>query len=850
MKFSSTIISICLLVFVIFPTSFLAQSLSKRLEGETDFSRIQSISESYYDSISRGLRTLHGDDRTYKHWKREEDYLSMHLGPGGKLINYVEKNIEANDLVIREEKSTTRNTNSNWYFNGPSGHYSTPTSYQYIGKGRVDRITFHPSNPNIILVGTPNAGVWKTINGGASWYCVNDNMPAMGVSGIQYAKSNPNVVYMLTGCGDGGGSKPTAGVFKSVDGGETWSKTGFIPFPYSSPSTTAFEIAVNDVDENKVVIATSLLLYFTNNGGVSWSNISGIGLTDGPYYDVVWKPNSSNVFYAVTSTKFFKLSDASSTWTLEENQTYLFGRKSLAVSPGNNNYVYIISGPQTAPGVFRGCWLSLNSGDSFTLMSNTPNVWGGEGGLDSLGQSGYDNCFTAHPTDPNIVVMGGLITNLSNDAGQTWTAITTYGAGSSSPNYVHPDIHDVKFNPLNGYLYNCNDGGIYVSSNLGSTWSNITNNLNTTQFYHMANYNGDKNYFIGGSQDNGIKYRNYDTTLMDHVGGGDGYQPAFNPSDPTMYYISLNDGFYRVTGSGATSEYIPIPGGLHWFAEVATHPTNSNIVYLGTNQFHISQDQGNNWASINVPAHNSIAVAPSNGARMYAVGAGGKQVHQINGITGSTFIPLHTSPGFPSGEIEVKDVSVHPTNDIQICITLGGYNNGSKVYTSSDGGLSWTNKSYNIPNIPIWCSVFAANGDLFVGSDIGVFYLPNGTSQWLPFRNNMPAVEVRDLHIFESDNLLRACTYGRGIWQTNKPDGICPTVAFAFPNPLEGFHFTETSGTILISTIVSGGYGTNIYLKAENYIEFKEGFEAKDNGTFLKAYISGCGNNLPPLNGN
>lgn len=827
-----------------------SQSLTKRLEGVTDFATIQSLSEAYYDSVATGLRKLHPEDRKYKHWKREELYMQMHLSPDGKITNHVKKNMEALEILEREEKSNSRTTNSNWYFNGPTGHYSPPTSYQYIGKGRVDRITFHPTDPNIILVGTPNAGVWKTINGGVSWYCVNDNMPAMGVSGIQYAKSNPNIVYMLTGCGDGGGSKPTAGVFKSVDGGETWNKTGNIPFPYSSPDITAYEIAVNDINENKVVIATSLLLYYTNNGGTTWSYVNAIGLPEGPYFDLVWKPNSTNVFYAVTSTRFVKLTDVSGSWSLEENQTYLFGRKSLAVSPANDSYVYIISGPQTAPGVFRGCWLSLNSGDSFTLMSNTPNVWGGEGGLDSLGQSSYDNCFTAHPTDPNLVVMGGLVTNLSNDAGQTWSSITTYGAGSSSPNYVHPDIHDVKFNPLNGYLYNCNDGGIYVSINQGMTWSNITNNIHTTQFYHMANYNADKNYFVGGTQDNGIKYRDYGTTLMDHVGGGDGYQPAFNPVDPTMYYVSVNELFYKVTNSGATSVLIPTPGGSNWFTEVATHPTDGNIVFLGTTQFHISQDQGSTWATINVPAHNAIAVAPSNGSRMYAVGAGGKQVHQINGITGTSFIPLHTSSSFPSGDIFVGDVSVHPTNDLQICITLGGYDIGKKVYTSTDGGLSWTNKTYNIPNIPIWCSTFASNGDLFVGSDIGVFYLPNGTSSWLPFRNNMPAVEVRDLHIFESDNLLRACTYGRGIWQTNKPDGICPTTAFFFPNPLQGFHFTETSSTILISTTVSGGLGTDIYLKASNFIDFKEGFEAKDNGTRLKAYISACGTNLPPLNGN
>ncbi len=97
----------------------------------------------------------------------------------------------------------------------------------------------------------------------------------------------------------------------------------------------------------------------------------------------------------------------------------------------------------------------------------------------------------------------------------------------------------------------------------------------------------------------------------------------------------------------------------------------------------------------------------------------------------------------------------------------------------------------------------------------------------------------------EIKTIVRACTYGRGIWQTFEPEGSCVPIAFIFPNPLEGYQYYEASDIISINTTVSGGLGTDVYLKAANYINFTDGVEAKDNGTELKAYINDCGIGIP-----
>jgi photosystem II stability/assembly factor-like uncharacterized protein len=828
-------ISLCYICIYSFAQS---KSLQSRIVNEKNFYKVVQMAKMYYDSIDQGLRTKHPADMKRKHWERYRYHTMTLLNPDSTIGNFTQALIDANLEVEKENKSQDRSTNSLWEFVGPSNHVASPTTFQYIGKGRVDRICFHPTNANIILVGTPDAGIWKTIDGGNSWYNVNQNLPAMGISGVEFSKSNPNIVYAITGSGDGGGATyQSAGVLKSLDGGETWTLTN----PLSNIFYTAFNIAVHDSNENICYAATSIGLYRTIDGGVSWNAISSTFT-----YDVKLKPLSPNTIYSVSNFVFTKWLDNGTNVSFVSSFSMSDGRKGIGVSQADPARVYILSGPVTAIGAFNGFWESTNSGSSFILKSNTPNVFGGEGGADFFDQSGYDFAITVNPANANEVYAAGAVVNKSINNGVNWTSITTYGTGSGSPNYVHPDIHDVKLNPLNGYLYCANDGGFYRSTDLGSSWSNITNNITTTQIYHMAVHPTNHLCNVIGTQDNGTKVKTTSTTLMDHIAGGDGFAPSYNPVNPSMFYSTTNSSIDRYTNNGATKANITPK--YEWFMKTATHVSDGNIVFAGGTRLYKSTNQGSSWDTIFQPANQSIATCPSLGTRLYISGSDGvSKLHRVDNI-GATLNRLDTNPGL-TNFVGATDIAVHPELADFVYVTYHGFDRGNKVFFSSTAGASWTNVSFNLPNIPILSIQVSNNNDVYVGTDIGVFYKANLTNVWRPYGNQLPKVRVSDLVYNQSANLLYAGTFGRGIWRTNGANGICTSDITALPTNMEGFQFYEASNSISTASTIKGSYGTDVNLKAGNFIDLKDGFEIKDEGTLGKFYIDNCGENIPTYDG-
>ena len=838
MKRNSTglLLFLCGFFFSLVPQSE-GQSLKSRIEREKNFLKIQTIAEAYYDSINLGLRKLAPGDSKYKHWKREEDFLKNHLDKNGNLANYIALNMKADAEVKRTEEQNERTTNSEWSFNGPSAHPEVPTSYHFIGKGRVDRIAFHPTNTSIILLGTPAGGIWKTINGGLSWYNVNNNLPSMGISGIAFAKNNSNIVYAITGCGDGLGVTLSAGVLKSMDGGETWEKTANL----SLDAFSAYQLTINPADDNHVWVATTIGLFKTRDGGDSWFQMySGT-----KFYDVKKKPGDNNIYYAVSGTTFYRLADQSGGYS--GNPTFYMngGRKGIAVTEAAPERVYLLAGPTTSDTTFQGFYKSEASGGaaSFVLQATEPNVFGGEGG-GGPDQSGYDFCVTASQSNPDIVMVGGLVSWKTTDAGVTWNNITTYGSNSSSPSYVHPDIHDLQINPLNNYLYCASDGGFYRSTDLGLTWLNLTSTISTTMFYHIAGFETNVDYFAGGTQDNGMKFRSENSTIMDHVSGADGHAVAFHPSDPTIFYGSTNSALDRYTNSGQTLTHItPKP---YWFMKVATHRTNGNIVFAGATKLYKSIDMGSSWDTLLYPANQSIATCKSDTNRLYVSGVGDDGIHKMYRLDslGANSVRVDQNPGFPTSNF-ITDIAVHPILSNKLYITLAGYTENEKVFTSSNGGDSWVNISSGLPNVPIYSIAVSSNNDVYAGTEIGVFYRPNVGSNWRPFRNGLPVCTVRDMVLYDSENLLRIGTFGRGAWQSPTANGICETTLTSLPPVMEGFRFYEASSSISTNSIITGGYGTDVYLKAGAFIDLTEGFHAKDENTLVKVYIGACGEGIP-----
>ncbi len=212
---------------------------------------------------------------------------------------------------------------------------------------------------------------------------------------------------------------------------------------------------------------------------------------------------------------------------------------------------------------------------------------------------------------------------------------------------------------------------------------------------------------------------------------------------------------------------------------------------------------------------------------------------------GSTWSTVSGNTGFPATYNRISDIGVKPNNSNQVWVTFSGYTSGVKIYYSNNSGTNWYDRSYDLPNIPIWSVEVDGSNNVYVGTDYGVFYLASGATSWEPFYNNLPNVPVSELALNESAGVLHAATFGRGIWKTTERSP-CPSALLLSSN-LEGRHFYSASSSITMSGDVIGGEGTQVWLRSGNYVDVKPGFRADATpGNKFQAYVGNCDSGMPP----
>ena len=261
------------------------------LNPETeDFATIQHQVEAYYANRDKGRGS------GYKQWKRWELMNMARLDRNQKIQNWGTRTIQEyhryeNTIANHPDRSTT----GYWNQVGPTDHVQVGNGYN-SGVGRVNCIAFHPTDPNTLWVGAPAGGLWKTNNLGATWTPLSDGLPSVGVAGIAVNPSNPDIIYILTGDGDGGHTR-SIGVMKSLNGGDTWLSTGLTWDIYDN--VQGFKLIMDPTGPDTLLAATSNGLYRTFNGGLSWSQRHN-ELT----VDVEFNPGDNSVVYLHTRNRF------------------------------------------------------------------------------------------------------------------------------------------------------------------------------------------------------------------------------------------------------------------------------------------------------------------------------------------------------------------------------------------------------------------------------------------------------------------------------------------------------------------------------------------------------------------
>jgi len=726
------------------------------------------------DAVLSEVKTQKG--KGFKAFKRWEKYWEQRVFNDGSFppANLVQKNWESYQL---EKSFSALIPGSSWTSLGPNS-----SSGGYAGIGRINRITFHPTNTSIIFACTAGGGLWKTINGGSSWVPLTDNLASIGTSGLVINPVDPNIMYLATGDGDGADTY-SYGVLKSTDGGVSWNATGLT----FTTGVVIYKLQPHPTDPNILLAGTNGGLYRTANGGTSWTKV----VASGQFYDI--EALTSTNMVATTKGGLYRSTDSGATWVLVTTIAST-GRIALAVSASNSDFVAALVS-NTSNG-FKGFYASVDGGLTYTLRSSTPNLMGWEtNGSDSGGQAWYDLCVAVSPVDVNQIVVGGVNTWKSTNGGVSWTIMTNWYQTSTVP-AMHADQHDLIFQNSTT-LFSANDGGIYRSTNNGVSWTDLTNGMSISQLYRASAAQTDIRV-IAGLQDNGTKLRSTTGTWSDEI-GGDGMDCAIDPTNASYMYGTLYYGdIQRSTNGGTSWSSITPSTGTDgaWVSPVLLDPVNPATIYLGYRDLMKSVDRGTTWTKISAGQTggnfiSNIAVAPSNPMVIY-ISWGTSMAKTTDG--GTTWATI-TSPLAST----ISSLLVDPTNPNNVYATYSNFTAGSKVYHSNNGGTAWTNISGTLPNIPANKIIYqtGSNGALYLGMDVGVYYRDNTQTDWSLYNSGLPNVEIFDIEIRYSDKKLIAATYGRGLWESPL------YVATPLTLPVVS-SFTPTSGSRNTSVTITG----------------------------------------------
>ncbi|MFK7796255.1 MAG: T9SS type A sorting domain-containing protein [Aureispira sp.] len=655
----------------------------------------------------------------------------------------------------------------NWSLLGPVPIPANGTG-QLNGNGRLTCIAFHPTDPNTFFVGAPAGGFWKTTDGGASWTNHVTGLTRLGISSIAVDYNNPNTIYIATGDRDGNDA-PGYGVWRSTDGGLTWS-----PRNTGMGNRTINEMLIHPTNPSILIAAGSnRRIYRSTNGGASWTQSADIGHNP---KDIAMHPTNPDILYAA-GTRFHRSTDGGVTWTrITAGVPTGVQRIAVAVSADEPNWVYLLGGGGNG---LVGIYRSTNSGVGFNLRTNTPNILDyALNGSGTNSQAWYDLVMVADPNDANTIYTGGINIWKSTDGGSTMNSITYWVGASGGRDGVHADQHSLDFSPVNGNLYNGNDGGLYASSNGGTTWTDLSGGLAIAQVYKIGVSQQTHDLVINGYQDNGTGISR-GTSFITEI-GGDGMECIIDPTDDQFMYGALYFGnIRRSTNGGNTFGSIsgPTGEGGGWVTPYKLDPNNPNRMFAGYNDIwrNDAVRTGTAWTQISNFANTSnmvdIGIAPSNSNVMYISKGGSSNFYRTtNALAGSpTWTNLEAN--LPAGGTP-RDIEIDPTDPTHLFIALG-----NDIYESTNSGNSWTNISGTLPNISLNTIVIDHESPvnaMYVGMDVGVYYNDDNLADWVPYSTALPNIEITELEIHynsaECKNTLYAATYAQGLWKSDLKD--------------------------------------------------------------------------------
>ncbi|BDS14872.1 VPS10 domain-containing protein [Aureispira anguillae] len=710
-----------------------------------------------------------------KQYKRWEYYWEKRVDEKGRF--------PASGHVLNEMEnyyathSNSRNYivgSGNWTLLGPTPVPNNGTG-QLNGNGRLNCITFHPTDANTVYVGAPAGGVWRTTDNGATWTQFITGLTRLGVSSIVIHPTTPNTMYIGTGDRDGG-DVPGYGVWRSTDGGLTWNShnTGM-------GNRTINELLMDPTNPNIMVAASSNgFVYRTIDGGANWTPSTFLGFNP---KDIAYHPTNSSIVYA-SGDEFHRSTDGGATWTqIVSGVPAAVQRIALAVSPNQPDWVYLLAGDGNG---LVGIYRSTNSGVSFSTRTTVPNILGYEtNGSGNASQAWYDLVIVADPTDANTIFTGGVNLWKSTDGGATMNCVSYWVGPSGGIDGVHADQHALEFSPHNNNLYNGNDGGLYFTVDGGTNWTDLSDGLVIAQLYKLGISQQTLDRAINGYQDNGTAVST--GTVFSTEIGGDGMECIIDPTDDTYMYGALYYGDIRRSTNGGTT-FGSITGSIGeqggWVTPYKLDPNNANRMFAGYDNIwrNDAVRAGTAWTQISNFGGTQnivdIAIAPSNSDVVYA-SRSNNTFYRSNNATAGAPAWTDLTANLPVAN-EPADIEIDPTDPTHLFVAIG-----SNIYESTNSGANWVDVSGSLPNISLNTIIIDSDSPvdaMYVGMDVGVYYKDNSLADWVAYSTGIPNVEVTELEIHynaaECKSMIYAATYGQGLWKSDLKDpGVVAAVA-------------------------------------------------------------------------
>jgi photosystem II stability/assembly factor-like uncharacterized protein len=681
--------------------------------------------------------------------------------------------------------------------------------------GRIDDFAVVESNPNIVFVGLASGGVWKTTNHGTTWEPVFDKEGVSTIGDIAIAPSDPSIVWVGTGEPNNRQSSSWGdGVYKSMDAGKTWQNMGL------PESHHIGRIAIHPTNPNVVYVAAlghlwgpnpERGLYRTSDGGKTWSQALKI-TNDTGVSDLAMDPRSPDTLYAAAYERrrtvfgfngggpdgaIYKSVDGGTSWKkLLKGLPYEnggdTGRIGLDIYRKNPNIVYALVQHEKG-GIFR----SDDRGETWKKMGDT-----------NPRPSYYSQVRIDPNNDLRIWVLGAAM-YFSEDGGKTFS--------TDRVKKIHGDFHALWIDPADSnHVLAGSDGGIHWSYDNGRNWD-FVNTIAIGQFYEIGLDNQRPYHVCGGLQDNGSWCGPVESLSTDGIAnedwvlihGGDGFYAQVDPVEPWIVYTESQDGDLarrdlrtgQERGIGPQAKLNEPHYRFNWNSPVAISARNHQTIFYGGNYLFRSSNRGDSWTRLGgeltsgtdrnklpvfgkvpdkatlsrhdgveeYPTITTISESPlTENVLWVGTDDGNLQVSRDGGKNWTNV--ASRVPGVPKGTY-VSRVLASQYAEGTAYTTFDGHRSDDYspyIFLTSDYGETWKSLRNGIADTAGSVHVIrehAVNANLlFVGTEFGLWVSQDRGANWSQLKNNLPTVPVDDIQIHARENDLVLGTHGRSIW--------------------------------------------------------------------------------------